>query len=388
MDTLKLRIGIIGGGQLGKMMIQEAKKLGFFVIILDPTPNCPASSLCDEHIAADFDDYEKIKLLASKCDVLTYEFEHIAAEPLLEIEASGKKVYPTPKSLLNIQNKFTQKSILQENNIPVADFIKVETVKDIENAAMGYPVILKTCTGGYDGKGNAFIKDPSGIESAFSSLGAGKTPLMLERCVPFKMETSILACRGIDGEIKVYPVGNNIHRDNILIETIVPAGLNKSAADNAISIARRVMDIFEGVGMFCIELFITEDDTVYVNEVAPRPHNSGHYSIEGCVTSQFEQHIRAITGLPLGDTTLIRPTVMINLLGEDGYCGKAFVSGLADALKIDGINVHIYGKELTSPKRKMGHFTVTANDLETAIKNAHTAHEKIKIIGADTTNNN
>lgn len=381
-NYLSQKIGIIGGGQLGKMMIQEAKKLGFYVITLDPTENCPSHSISDEHIIAKFDDKAAIRSLAEKTDVITYEFEHIGCDILLELEQEGYKIYPTAKSLKIIQNKLTQKRKLVEGNIPVAEFVEIFALSDMKEAGVsfGYPFILKTCTGGYDGKGNAFVKDEESIEEAFKALGNGKIPLMAEKLVPFTMETSVLACRGLNGDIAVYPVGDNRHINNILHETVVPANIAEETSQQAMDLAYKVMEVFDGIGMFCVEMFITDEGKVLVNEIAPRPHNSGHYSIEGCVTSQFANHIRAITGLPLGETTLIRPSVMVNLLGEEGENGKAFVSGLYDALKLDGVKVHIYGKEKTSPRRKMGHITVTATTIEKALENAHKAFKKIKII--------
>lgn len=380
---LNKKIGIIGGGQLGKMMIQEAKKMGFYITVLDPTLNCPAHNLVNDHIVADFDDEKAIFSLASKSDIITYEFEHIGINALEKLELKGYKVYPTIKSLKIIQNKYDQKTILKQNNIPVPDFIKVENLDDIREATkrFGYPVILKTCTGGYDGKGNALISNKDDIEAAYIKLGNGKLQLMVEEFVDFAMETSVLACRGTNGDTVVYPMGENIHYDNILFETRVPANVNNQITKVALKLAEKVMNIFEGVGMFCVEMFITRKGEVFVNEIAPRPHNSGHYSIEGCVTSQFEQHIRAITELPLGDTSLIRPTVMVNLLGEEGYKGKAIVIGASEALAIQGVKLHIYGKELVAPKRKMGHLTVTSETLENAIYKIEKAKSFIKIIG-------
>lgn len=385
---LNRKIGIIGGGQLGKMMIQEAKKMGFYVTILDPVVHCPAHCLVDEHIVAKFDDEEAIKELASKSDVITYEFEHIGVNALKNLENNGYKIYPTAKSLEIIQNKYTQKTILQKANIPVPDFMEIKNIDDILEAStkFGYPMLLKTCTGGYDGKGNAIVSNKQDIVKVYNELGGGKLPLMAERFVDFIMETSVLACRNVEGDMAVYPVGENIHNNNILFETRVPAytdnfninQMHKAAMD----LARKVLDVFQGVGMFCIEMFITKDGLL-INEIAPRPHNSGHYSIEGCVTSQFEQHIRAITGLPLGDTSLLRPSVMINLLGEDGYKGEALVVGAEKALAIKGVKLHIYGKEFTVPKRKMGHLTVTAETLELAIERAETAKKYIRIIGKE-----
>lgn len=380
-DNLNKKIGIIGGGQLGKMMIQEAKKMGFYVTVLDPTEKCPCHSICDEHIIAGFDDREAIRRLSSKSDVVTYEFEHIDCKELTLLENEGKKIYPTAKSLKTIQNKMTQKQTLRKGCIPVADFMETNTIEEIYKAGevFGYPFILKTCTGGYDGKGNAFVKNKESAIGAFEALGAGKIGLMAEKLVNFKLEISVLACRGIDGQTKVYPVGDNRHIDNILHETIVPADIDGLTTEKAMELAGRVMEVFDGVGMFCVEMFVTNNNEVLVNEVAPRPHNSGHYSIEGCVTSQFENHIRAITGLPLGNTELVRPTVMINLLGDEEAEGDAVVLGAEDALMAEGVKLHIYGKKTTSPRRKMGHLTVTAKDIDTALKNAEYAFSKVKI---------
>lgn len=378
---MKTKIGIIGGGQLGKMMILEAKKMGFYVVTLDPALDCPAHSISDNHIVAEFTDREALFSLAKQVDVITYELEHIDADTLMELENNNVKIFPTPKSLSLIQNKFVQKTILRENNIPIADFLEVKSRSDILEASkkFGFPLILKTCKGGYDGKGNAFIKNEEDIEIAFKCLGSGDMLLMVEEVVDFTMEISILACTSQDNSVSIFPVAKNIHRDSILDETHVPANINLDTTELAKSIASKVMQIFKGVGMFCIEMFVTKDNKILVNEVAPRPHNSGHYTIEGCITNQFEQHIRAITGLPLGDSSLISPTVMINILGEEDCVGEACITGLYEALQYKNAKVHIYGKTNTSPKRKMGHLTVTADTLEDAQKNARLSKSKIKI---------
>lgn len=381
MNDLNKKIGIIGGGQLGKMMILDAKRLGFYVITLDPTLKCPSHSISDEHIVAAFDDEAGLKKLAEKVDVITYEFEHIGADALEKIEKDGHIVYPTVTSLKIIQNKFTQKSLLKQQNIPVPEFRKINSESDVYDIGkyFSYPMMLKTCTGGYDGKGNAIIKDESSIADAFKTLGSGKLPLMVEKFVPFKMEISVLACRGINGDIVVYPVGQNTHVDSILDETIVPAPLSEACTKKAMSLAHDVMEVFDGVGMFCVEMFVTENEEVLINEVAPRPHNSGHYTIEGCLTSQFEQHIRAITGLPFGDVALRNPTVMRNLLGERDADGKTVVKGIHKALSLPHTKVHIYGKEEVKPKRKMGHITVCAPTIEEARTEAAQAKAYIKI---------
>ena len=377
------KIGIIGGGQLGQMMILEAKKMGFYITVLDPTLNCPAHTIVDEHIVADFEDEKAIRLLAEKSDVVTYEFEHINAQVLKQLEAEGKKVYPTATSLEIIQNKFSQKSLLKKDGIPVPDFMAVSSPAEILAAGKeyGFPLMLKACTGGYDGKGNYVVKNENDCENGYKELGGGTLPLMAEKFYPFIMEISVLACRAINGDIKVYPVAENIHKDSILDKTRVPASISSKTTENATNLAKRVMEVFEGVGMFCVEMFVDKDGNVAINEVAPRPHNSGHYTIEACVTSQFEQHIRAVSGLPLGDPSLVRPVVMRNILGEEGSSGKAVVEGADEALAIPGVTLHVYGKETSKPKRKMGHLTATAATLEEAEKNADMAKDFIKIKG-------
>ncbi|MFI3230458.1 MAG: 5-(carboxyamino)imidazole ribonucleotide synthase [bacterium] len=381
MNCLNQKLGIIGGGQLGKMMILEAKKMGLHVTILDPTKDCPASSIADEHIVANFNDREALLKLANSTDVLTYEFEHIDYLYLMELEKNNYKVYPTPTSLKIIQNKFTQKVALKENNILVPEFRQVESVEDIKKIGkeFSYPMLLKTCTGGYDGKGNFVIKSEEQVEEGFNALNNGAM-LMVEKFVDFEMELSVLACGGLLDEIKIYPVAHNIHIDNILHKTIVPAKISEKSEQKAIDIAHEIIKIFKGVGMFCVEFFITSSGEVIVNEIAPRPHNSGHYTIEGCITSQFENHVRAVLNMPLGSTQLLKPSVMMNLLGEENYKGDAIVEGVSEALKIQNSFLHIYGKKQTVPKRKMGHITCIGDNLEDANKNADKVFNFIKII--------
>jgi len=382
---LQTKIGIIGGGQLGKMMVLEAKKMGFYVAVLDPSADCPAHSIVDELIVAPFEDTAAVRRLAAMCDVLTYEFEDIDCDTLLALEAEGVTIYPTAKSLLLIRDKLLQKETLRQGGAPVPDFVGVADMPELRAAAaaFGYPLMLKACTGGYDGKGNYVIQSANELEMGYEALGGGERKLMAERFVPFLMEASVLACRAADGNIAVYPVGQNTHEHSILIETRVPAQLTQKTRDRAMAIAERVMQIFEGVGMFGVELFVLADGSVLVNEVAPRPHNSGHYSIEGCVTSQFEQHIRAVAELPLGDTTLLRPTVMRNILGAEEYDGRAVVDGEERVLCIAGAKLHIYGKAETKPRRKMGHLTVTAETVEKAAMLAESAWKQVRVIAAE-----
>lgn len=371
------KIGIIGGGQLGKMMILDAKRLDYYFVILDPTKNCPADSIADEHIIAGFDDLEAIKELASKVDVVTYEFEHINVEALQILESVGHKVYPSSETLRHIQNKYNQKEWLKKHNIAVPDFVAVNSFEELREAGekFGYPMILKTCTGGYDGKGNAVIKTEADLENAYQTLGAGKLPLMVEEFVPFEKEVSILVCRSTNEEIKVFPVAENVHVDNILDETTVPAVISEASREEAMDIAKKTVVAFNAYGMLCIELFVGKDGHILVNELAPRPHNSGHYTIEGCYTSQYENHIRAILSQPLGDTSLIRPTAMKNIIGQ--YSGKAEVKGLEEAYRNSNVKIHLYGKEQVSKGRKMGHITATAPTIEEALFAVRDAHDKI-----------
>jgi 5-(carboxyamino)imidazole ribonucleotide synthase len=371
------RIGIIGGGQLGKMMILDAKRLDYYFVILDPTKNCPAHSIADEHIVAGFEDIEAIKTLASKCDVVTYEFEHISLKALQDLEELGYKVYPTSKTLSHIQNKFEQNNWLKAHNIPIPDYVSIGGLEELEKAheKFGYPMILKTCTGGYDGKGNAVIAKSGDEKVAYEALGSGKLPLMIEEWIPFEKEVSILACRSINGEVAIFPVAENVHKNSILDETTVPAKISEASNKEAFEVAKACLSAFDAYGMICIELFVTKDGRILVNELAPRPHNSGHYTIEGCYTSQYEQHIRAILGLPLGNPGLIRPTAMKNIIGDKS--GKAELKGLEEAYHFSNVKVHIYGKETVSKGRKMGHITATADTLEEALAQVRGAYDKL-----------
>jgi len=383
MDIINKRIGIVGGGQLGKMMILEAKRLGFYVTTLDPSIDCPSHSISDEHIVAAFDDIQAYVELAEKSNVITYEFEHIHAGVLEELELNGNIIYPSVKSLKLIQNKYTQNKTLQDGGVPVPGFRPVESLSAIKLLGkknnFGYPLMLKTTLGGYDGKGNALIKSESEIEAAYISLGSGAVELMAEEFVDFDKEISIIATRGADGAKVVYPAAENSHTNNILDTTVVPARIPAATLSNAAEIAEQVMEIFEGVGTFCVEMFVKNNGDVLVNEVAPRPHNSGHYTIEGCFANQFENHIRAITGLPLGSVSLRKPTVMVNLLGESN--GPSRMVGLDDAYMDPNVHVHFYGKTESRVGRKMGHITVTDDTLEGALARAEKARRLVRVIG-------
>jgi len=384
MNPLNKRIGIVGGGQLGKMMILEAKRLGFYVVTLDPSGDCPSHSISDEHIVACFDDTQAYFELAGKADVITYEFEHINARVLETLEQSGHTVYPSVASLKVIQNKFLQKKTLQTHGVPVPRFEPVEDVDTIiklgEKNRFGYPIMLKSTLGGYDGKGNALVHSAQEAEEAYRLLGKGAVPLMAEEFVDFEMEISIIAARGIDGSRVIYPAAENIHSNSILDTTIVPARVDPGVFSKATELSGKVMEVFDGVGVFCVEMFVTKSGDVFVNEVAPRPHNSGHYTIEACPVNQFENHIRAITGLPFGDVSLSRPAVMVNLLAESD--GAACLVGLNEAYEDPNIHVHFYGKTEAKTGRKMGHLTAVDDTLQGALSRAERARALVRVIGA------
>jgi len=383
MDIINKKIGIVGGGQLGKMMILEAKRLGLYTAVLDPVPDCPAHSISDLHIVGDLTDPSGYEELSRHVDVITYEWENISTDALESLENEGHKIYPSVNALKIIQNKNSQKTALKNNGIPVPHFKLVAGTDEIRDAGesgdFGYPLMLKTTTGGYDGKGNALIKSHADIESAFGQLGSGKKELMVEQYIDFEKEISVIACRGIDGEKVIYPVAENIHVNSILDTTIVPADIDRTVYEKATDITDKVMTVFEGVGTFCIEMFVTKPGDIYVNEVAPRPHNSGHYTIEACHANQFENHIRAITGLPFGDTSLMMPVVMVNLLGESD--GSAKLLGLPEAYRDPKVHVHIYGKSESKKGRKMGHYTVVGNTAEDTLHRARNLKKILRIVG-------
>lgn len=372
------RIGIIGGGQLGRMLAMEAKSLGYSVTVTDPTPQSPAGQVADQQIVADYADEKAIRKLAGQIDFLTFEIELANADILNELLAKGIKISPSPKTLNTIKDKLAQKQFLAAHSIPVADFMPVNLRADIEDAAgkWGYPLVLKARFDAYDGRGNAVIESADDIDAAMEKLAGRK--LYVERWVPFSKELAVVIARQADGTTAAYPVVETIHKNNICHTVLAPARIGQFTADAARNLAEQVMRHLEGAGVFAIEMFFAEDDRVLVNEIAPRVHNSGHLTIEACVTSQFEQHVRAVTGLPLGRPDMKVPAaVMVNILGERS--GPAQVTGLEESLKIPGVSVHIYGKKETRPERKMGHITAVASTLDAALENATAARKVINI---------
>ncbi|MGD2107564.1 MAG: 5-(carboxyamino)imidazole ribonucleotide synthase [Nitrosopumilaceae archaeon] len=355
-------LGIIGGGQLGMMITEDAKKLSQHiskVIVLDPTPNCPASQVGAEQIIGDFKDKNSIQELSQKSDIITYEIESGDSNVLKSVEGNAE-INPSPDTLKTIQDKFLQKTFLSENKIPVAEFIKIESIEDLHEGLnqFGYPALLKARRDAYDGRGNYKIDSPDVISSAFDYFQGQK--LMLEKFIPFKVEVSVIAARNTKGEIKTYPLVENIHEKNILRETIAPARVSEEISKKAEKIAQTTMSVLKGAGVFGIEMFVTNNDEVLINEIAPRVHNSGHHTLQSSETSQFEQHLRAILGLELGGVKLVRPTVMYNILGSEGFEGEY------QPIEISEKNVFLkmYGKKISKPQRKLGHVNFVADEGE------------------------
>jgi len=361
--TMRKILGIIGGGQLGMMITEAAKKMPDHIskiIVLDPTPNCPASQVGAEQIIADFKDKNAIIELAEKSDVITYEIESGNSDVLKFVENKAE-IEPSPETLRIIQDKFLQKTFLTENKIPVPDFVKISSIFDLEEGLkkFGYPALLKARRDAYDGKGNFKIEFPEQIQKAYDYFNGQQ--LMLEKFVPFKMEVSVIAARNTKGEIKTYPLVENIHEENILRETIAPARVSDTVSKKAEYIASNTMTVLKGAGVFGIEMFVTQDDQIVINEIAPRVHNSGHHTLQSSETSQFEQHLRAILGLELGSTKLVHPTIMYNILGSKSFEGKYKPISLSES----NVFLKMYGKEISKPLRKLGHFNLVANDGET-----------------------
>lgn len=375
---MKNRIGIVGGGQLGRMLTLEAKKMGFTVIVIDPTPNSPAGQVADEQIVAPYNDEKAIRNLAKRSDYLTFEVELANAKVLDELTKQGVTVNPSAKTLEIIKDKLRQKEFLKKAHIPVADFIPVKTLDDIKKAAkkFTYPIVLKARFDAYDGRGNFLIKNESSIEKGLQKLQDRK--LYVEKFVPFTKEIAIMVARNVKGEIKAYPLVETVHKNNICHTVLAPAPVSNNVQQSAKRLAIKVMKHLKGAGVFGIEMFLTKDNKIVINELAPRVHNSGHYTIEGCVTSQFEQHIRAVTNMPLGSTDMIVPaSVMVNILGERQSVVE--VTGIDNALRIPNVSVHIYGKMETKIERKMGHITAIDKTLQAAYRKAKLARKYISI---------
>lgn len=371
-------IGIVGGGQLGRMLALAAQPLGFKIIVINPTPDSPASQVGAEEIIADLYDPDALRELAEKSDYLTVEIEHLDAEILDILAAQGKQINPAPKTIRLIQDKLKQKEFLHKAGIPVAPFVEISDKNSAKKALkdFGGKMLIKTRHGAYDGRGNMLVASVADINKAFDLFA--EKQLYAESYIPFAKELAVMVARSTQGEVAIYPIVETIHERNICVEVLAPAPVNDQQRKAAEKIAVEVAELLDGAGTFGIEMFLTKSGEVLVNEIAPRVHNSGHYTMEASRTSQFEQHIRAVTGLPLGDTGMVVPAaVMVNILGERN--GPTTLTGLSDVLAVPHVSVHLYGKAPTKVDRKMGHITATGKTLSEARKRARLARQQLSI---------
>ena len=354
------KLGIIGGGQLGMMLTEAAKNMSLEiskVIVLEPTQNCPAAKVGADQIIADFKDESSIRELAQRSDIITYEIESGNSDVLKSLE-SNCEINPSPETLRTIQDKLLQKKFLNENNIPVAKFAEVKSKEELESKIdeFGLPVLLKTRKDAYDGRGNFKIDTKEQVTEALQSFDGQL--LMVEEFIDFQMEVSVIAARSTTGEIQTYPLVENMHEENILRTTIAPARTSIEVSNKAEQIAQKTMEFLHGAGVFGIEMFVTRNNQVLINEIAPRVHNSGHHTLQSSATSQFEQHLRAILGMKLGSTELLHPTIMYNILGPKGFTGKY----KKPSLTIANSFLKMYGKLESKPKRKIGHVNLVDVD--------------------------
>ncbi|WP_415283591.1 5-(carboxyamino)imidazole ribonucleotide synthase [Candidatus Nitrososphaera sp. FF02] len=375
-------VGIIGGGQLGKMIAHEARRMSFRVIVLDPTDGCPAARVADEQIVADFKDEAAIMRLAEKSDVLTYEIELANSTALKQLEEKNYPVRPAPETLRIIQNKHRQKSFLKTNGIAVPDFELVKSEEHLHEMCkkFGLPAVLKATEDSYDGRGNYVIKTKADVPTAYGHF-AGRE-MMLEKFVPFTKEVSIMVARNPSGQIESFPVVENVHRNSILDTTVAPAKLGTKVEQRAKKMAEKAMKVLHGAGIFGIEMFVTKKGEVLINEIAPRVHNSGHYTNEACSVSQFEQHLRAVLDLPLARPELLSPAAMINILGPEGFEGVYAVTGIDAMMEVPGAQLYIYGKKVSKPRRKLGHITATGRTAKEALARAKKARAAIRLVPA------
>ncbi|MBV1757258.1 MAG: 5-(carboxyamino)imidazole ribonucleotide synthase [Dethiosulfatibacter sp.] len=371
-------IGVIGGGQLGKMIVCEAKRMGYNAVVLDPKTNSPAGQVADEQIVAGFDEIWAYRELARKTDIMTFEFEHIDVEILSLIENEGSRIIPSSRTLKVIQNKYNQKNMLQQIGVKVPEFRMINSIDDLMDAFNHFnqKAILKSCTNGYDGKGNMIIKNVADLESIYH--GFDGQMIMIEELIDFIKEVSIVVAKS-DLGVFFYPVVENIHQNSILIKTLVPSSIPDEVTEKIRDTSKKIVDSIDDFGVYCIEFFIDKNLDVIVNEIAPRPHNSGHYTIECCSSSQFEQLVRIICGMPIGSTYLRTPCVMYNLLGSDDVKGKYEIRGLEGVLNIPDCYFHLYGKPETDNLKKIGHLTVLGETVDAADKKANIALQNIKI---------
>ncbi|WP_103863713.1 5-(carboxyamino)imidazole ribonucleotide synthase [Aquimarina sp. I32.4] len=374
------KLGILGGGQLGKMMLYETRKYDIQTYVMDPDQDAPSRIACDFFQQGNLMDYETVYNFGKKVDVLTFEIESVNLQALVKLEEEGKKVYPSAKTLEKIQNKGRQKLFYKEKNIPTATFTrfsnKTHLTEGITSNKIKLPFVWKSTQGGYDGKGVSIIKSGADL------VRLPDVECIAEELVHFKNELAVIVARTPSGEIKTYPVVEmEFHPEANQVEYVIcPARIDNEIAKKAMKVAESVSRAFEHVGILAVEMFLTQDNEILVNEVAPRPHNSGHYSIEASYTNQFEQQIRAILDLPLGATESKVAGIMVNLVGKEGYDGNVIYKNIENIMKMKGVTPHIYGKKQTRPFRKMGHVTIVHEDINEARKIAERVKNTIQVI--------
>ncbi len=374
------KLGILGGGQLGKMLLAETRKFDIQTLVLDPSEEAPARFGCNAFYRGTLLDYDTVYQFGKMVDLLTIEIENVNLDALDALEKEGLRIFPSPKTLRLIQNKGRQKDFYSENTIPTSPhqrFVDTNDLKkSLEKDELNFPFVWKCAQFGYDGNGVKIVR------SALDLIGLPEVECIAEAMVPFKNELAVIVARSVSGEVKTYPVVEmEFHPEANQVEYVIcPARINKKVAQKATEIALQVSKAFDHIGLLAVELFQTEDDEILVNEVAPRPHNSGHYSIEASYTSQFENHLRAILDLPLGTTDSKVAGIMVNLVGEEGFSGPVLYENIEKIMAIDGVTPHIYGKRETRPFRKMGHVTIVNEDMTEARKVAEEVKNSIRVI--------
>ena len=373
-------LGILGGGQLGKMLLYETRKFDIKTHVLDPSAEAPCRIACDVFQQGDLMDFDTVYNFGKKVDVLTFEIEGVNVDALEKLEAEGKKVYPSAKTLRNIQDKGVQKQFYKNHQIPTSPFKIFENKNKLNEAIvrkeLHFPFVWKSCTGGYDGKGVSIIR------TAEDAIPLSDGACIAEKLIPFKNELAVIVARTPSGNVTTYPVVEmEFHPEANQVEYVIcPARIDESVAKKARAVAEKVSKAFGHVGLLAVEMFQTEDNEILVNEVAPRPHNSGHYSIEASFTNQFEQHVRAILDLPLGNTDSKVDGIMVNLVGAEGHTGEVVYKNIEKILAMEGVTPHIYGKKETRPFRKMGHVTIVNKDISEARKIAEEVKNTIQVI--------
>ena len=381
--SLKKKLGILGGGQLGKMLIHVTRKWSIETYILDPNPDCPASNCCDVFYKGDFNNYQDVYNFGKKVDIITIEIEHVNVNALYKLEKEGIDVYPSPSNIELIQNKGVQKDFFKKNKIPTSNYKRFDNKKIlskyISKIKSGYPFIWKSETMGYDGKGVKLVQSLSDLDYI------NENNCVIEDVVDIKHELAVLVARSNSGKSKSFPVLEMEfnQKSNQVEYVILPSRIPEKIKLKSLKIADLVSKSLNHVGLIAVELFCTHNDDVLVNEIAPRVHNSGHLTIESCMTSQFEQHIRAIYDMPLGNVNQILPSVMVNLVGENNHNGEVSYHNIDKAFELDGVYPHLYGKNITKPNRKMGHITIIDKELEKAISKAKILKNTIKIISKE-----